>query len=47
MATGSFRVNRGGSWGGEECRSAVRGYNAPGDSDGYMGFRVALVPADK
>jgi formylglycine-generating enzyme required for sulfatase activity len=47
--TGSFRVNRGGGWfcaaGG--CRSALRSHGEPGFSSDGLGFRVALVWADK
>ena len=43
-ATGSFRVLRGGSWGGgaARCRVAGRNFNYPGYRDGYLGFRVVL-----
>ena len=46
-ASGStFRILRGGSWNliARYCRSAVRNWNGPGDSDYGDGFRVALVP---
>jgi formylglycine-generating enzyme required for sulfatase activity len=41
-ASGSGRVARGGGWGGDagHCRSAFRGYGAPGYRDGYLGFRL-------
>ncbi|MGL4550375.1 MAG: bifunctional serine/threonine-protein kinase/formylglycine-generating enzyme family protein [Gemmataceae bacterium] len=44
---GSDRVLRGGSWsnGGRFCRSAYRGWLAPGDRNSFYGFRPALVPA--
>ena len=40
-STGSFRVNRGGSWSydAQYCRSADRNGNTPGDRDYYLGFR--------
>ncbi|MBL9115747.1 MAG: SUMF1/EgtB/PvdO family nonheme iron enzyme [Verrucomicrobiaceae bacterium] len=45
--TGSYRVNRGGSWGshGQECRSANRQGNPPDSQNIYRGFRPAAVPA--
>jgi len=41
-ASGSARVVRGGSWGNSAglCRSANRGWEAPGDHDGFVGFRL-------
>jgi uncharacterized protein (TIGR02996 family) len=44
---GSYRVVRGGSWGGygSYCRSANRGRFEPADRRRYLGFRVALVPS--
>ena len=47
-ATGSLRVNRGGSWyyPAWRCRSAFRGYFGPGDRDSNLGFRVSRVPAE-
>ena len=49
VASGSDRVIRGGGWGSQTrgCRSAIRDYNRPGGRDCFLGFRVALVPADK
>jgi formylglycine-generating enzyme required for sulfatase activity len=49
VASGSFRVNRGGGWiiGAGDCRSAHRDDNPPEDRGNNLGFRVALVPADK
>ncbi|MCL2742328.1 MAG: formylglycine-generating enzyme family protein [Planctomycetaceae bacterium] len=43
--TGSFRVFRGGSWfcSAEYCRSAVRGYDTPGNRYHRLGFRLSLV----
>ena len=47
---GSFRVIRGGCWGGDAryCRSAFRSYGSPAYRDGILGFRlsrsVTLVP---
>ena len=43
---GSGRVFRGGSWDyvAAICRSADRGWSAPGYRSNYLGFRVALVP---
>ena len=47
-ATGSDRVNRGGSWihPAAQCRSAIRDHVGPGVRDGDLGFRVSLVAAD-
>jgi formylglycine-generating enzyme required for sulfatase activity len=47
-ASGSFRVNRGGSWDNNPsgCRSANRHNNAPGLRYDTLGFRVALVPLE-
>lgn len=44
--TGSFRVNRGGSWGNlaQICRSAIRTYGYPSDNFNFIGFRVVFVP---
>ena len=43
-ASGSNRVNRGGSWGidAADCRSAVRLGYSPGNRGGSLGFRLAL-----
>jgi formylglycine-generating enzyme required for sulfatase activity len=48
-ATGSNRVIRGGIWSLPRwnCRSANRYGDLPGRRDDQLGFRVALVPADK
>ena len=42
--SGVNHVGRGGGWNGGAgfCRSACRGYDSPGKSDGYLGFRLAL-----
>jgi formylglycine-generating enzyme required for sulfatase activity len=44
--SGSFRVNRGGSWnfGARGVRSARRGWNGPGNGYSNLGFRPALSP---
>jgi formylglycine-generating enzyme required for sulfatase activity len=41
-ASGSFRINRGGSWRSPagSCRSAYRDYNGPGFQDYNLGFRL-------
>ena len=41
--TGSYRVNRGGSWDGvaDFARSANRSYGGPGNRYDYLGFRPA------
>lgn len=46
MTSGPDRVYRAGSWSyaAEYCRSANRGWNAPGNRFYYLGFRVACVP---
>jgi len=46
--TGSSRAWRGGHWAGSaaDCRSAYRGYSAPGDSDSTLGFRVVLAAGE-
>jgi formylglycine-generating enzyme required for sulfatase activity len=46
---GSLRVVRGGSWGygGRGCRSAYRDGGAPAVRYFDLGFRVALVPAER
>ncbi len=43
---GPDRVYRAGSWSysAEYCRSANRGWNAPGNRFYYLGFRIASVP---
>lgn len=45
-STGSFRVYRGGSWSNSAkfCRSAFRSFSDPSLCNGYLGFRLALVP---
>jgi formylglycine-generating enzyme required for sulfatase activity len=42
-ATGSYRVNRGGSWGNfaDYCRVVSRIYNLSSDRDSSLGFRLA------
>ncbi|MCL2416725.1 MAG: SUMF1/EgtB/PvdO family nonheme iron enzyme [Bacteroidales bacterium] len=42
--SGSSRVLRGGSWdgGAQSCRVSDRNYDAPGDRDNSIGFRLAL-----
>ena len=47
-STGSYRVYRGGGWNYRAwgCRSARRFRLRPGRRDSYLGFRVALVPAE-
>jgi formylglycine-generating enzyme required for sulfatase activity len=44
--SGSYRVLRGGSWGGYagDVRSSSRGGSSPGDSGISIGFRVARAP---
>ena len=41
VGPGAYRVGRGGSWGGSAggCRSAGRGCNLPGGTNGYGGLR--------
>ncbi|MBQ7590715.1 MAG: formylglycine-generating enzyme family protein [Verrucomicrobia bacterium] len=43
--TGTYRVNRGGSWWGyaSSSRSAFRGNGSPSDAYSWVGFRVALA----
>jgi formylglycine-generating enzyme required for sulfatase activity len=43
-ATGSFRVDRGGSWSSMAtfCPLAYRSHHAPSNSNDYIGFRLAL-----
>jgi formylglycine-generating enzyme required for sulfatase activity len=45
--SGSYRVRRGGSWGGHayHCRVADRGRSYPAGSDGSVGFRIARSSA--
>ena len=45
-SSGSYRVNRGGSWfySASYCRVAYRSYNSPGYRFSYLGFRVVLLP---
>jgi FkbM family methyltransferase len=49
MRQASSHVFRGGSWfsGGSFCRSAYRGWNAPGYRVRNLGFRLAAVPDSK
>ena len=46
-AQGSYRLLRGGSWGGSpvDCRSAGRGGSNPDFRFYYFGFRIVLVPS--
>jgi len=41
-SSGSYRVNRGGSWSyhPQNCRSALRNWRSPGNRNDYLGFRV-------
>ncbi len=43
-SSGSFRVNRGGSWfnSASDCRTAYRNYNTPSSSFNDLGLRLAL-----
>ena len=45
-SSGSFRVDRGGSWynGASYCRVANRGNDSPGHRYNNLGFRVVLLP---
>lgn len=45
-STGSYRVDRGGSWGSDPqgCRVADRDGYGPGDRGNGLGFRLVLVP---
>lgn len=45
-SSGSYRVDRGGSWYNDAsyCRVASRNYNSPGFRYGNLGFRVVLLP---
>lgn len=49
VETGATRVIRGGTWASVvgHCRSALRTQYAPAGRMGILGFRAALVPADK
>ena len=42
--SGSYRVGRGGNWGGNarDCRSSCRGYDASGSRYGFLGLRLVL-----
>lgn len=44
-STGSFRINRGGSWMSVaiQCRAGFRGMNAPGTQLDYLGFRLVRL----
>ena len=46
-SSGSYHVYRGGSWDNyaKLCRSAYRRSDSPGVRNSYLGFRLALVPA--
>jgi formylglycine-generating enzyme required for sulfatase activity len=46
--SGSYRSIRGGSWGNYAayCRSANRGFNAPGNRTSEIGFRIVAVPVN-
>ena len=43
IVSGARRVNRGGCWrdGLQFAQGAIRGYDAPGYRDGYLGVRLA------
>ncbi len=45
-SSGSYRVDRGGSWYGSasDCRVANRDYSSPGYRNSDLGFRVVLLP---
>ncbi len=47
-ATGSKRVSRGGSWGGDAnlCRSASRNYGGPSGFGDCLGFRIVFLPPE-
>jgi len=47
--SGLRRVGRGGGWSyvARHCRSAIRNGYGPGDSDNYLGFRLALYPGQE
>ena len=45
-SSGSFRVQRGGSWGyyADRCRSAYRCIrDDPSDANAYLGFRLSII----
>ncbi len=46
--SGSYRLSRGGGWHAPArlCRSAYRLWDSPGYRTAYLGFRLALVPAE-
>ncbi len=46
-SSGSFRVDRGGSWSdnAQYCRAAYRSNVSPGDRSSALGFRLARVSA--
>lgn len=48
-ASGSTRVQRGGSWfsDGRWCRAANRDGNAPSERNEYLGFRAAAAPPSR
>ena len=43
-SSGSYRVHRGGSWGGNpgRCRSSLRDRDTPGNEGNYLGLRLVL-----
>ena len=45
-SSGSFRVNRGGSWGNSAsyCRVSDRNCDSPGNRSSFLGFRVVCLP---
>ncbi|NCB85771.1 MAG: hypothetical protein EOM44_14965 [Bacteroidia bacterium] len=47
--SGTYRCNRGGSWNNtaRNCRSAFRNNNNPSNYNNNLGFRLALVPAQR
>ncbi|MFQ5632426.1 MAG: formylglycine-generating enzyme family protein [bacterium] len=46
MLAGSNRVLRGGAWNNnaQNCRSANRNHNDPGNRNNNIGFRLVFVP---
>jgi len=48
-STGSYRVNRGGSWRSraQYCRAADRDGYGPGSRSGNLGFRLVLSPGQQ